>query len=81
VSEKSNTSLIKWLLDSGNAGVRPAARSNGSPPSDLTLAKSRERHARTDATPDTGESDNLGLNPGTLYARMKKLGIQRPAAD
>jgi transcriptional regulator with GAF, ATPase, and Fis domain len=73
------------------------------------LAKARDRHARTDATPDTGESDTLearerahilricqatgwkikgpdgaasklGLKPGTLYSRMKKLGIQRPAA-
>jgi DNA-binding NtrC family response regulator/PAS domain-containing protein len=70
-------------------------------------AKSCERHARTDATADSGESDSLEarerahilricqatawkikgpdgaasklrLNPGTLYSRMKKLGIQRP---
>ena len=26
-----------------------------------------------------GAAQRLGLNPGTLYARMKKLGIQRPA--
>jgi DNA-binding NtrC family response regulator len=26
-----------------------------------------------------GAARRLGLNPGTLYARMKKLGIQRPA--
>ena len=73
------------------------------------LAKARDRHARTDATPDTGEGDTLearerahilricqatgwkikgpdgaasklGIKPGTLYSRMKKLGIQRPAA-
>jgi formate hydrogenlyase transcriptional activator len=74
-----------------------------------TLAKSRERRDRSDATTDAGESDTLearerahilricqatdwkikgrdgaatklGLNPGTLYSRMKKLRIQRPAA-
>ena len=28
-----------------------------------------------------GAARRLGLNPGTLYARMKKLGIRRPAAD
>jgi DNA-binding NtrC family response regulator len=28
-----------------------------------------------------GAATKLGLNPGTLYARMKKLGIQRPAAQ
>ena len=28
-----------------------------------------------------GAAHRLGLNPGTLYARMKKLGIRRPAAD
>ena len=28
-----------------------------------------------------GAAQRLGLNPGTLYARMKKLGIRRPAAD
>jgi DNA-binding NtrC family response regulator/PAS domain-containing protein len=27
-----------------------------------------------------GAAEKLGLNPGTLYWRMKKLGIQRPAA-
>jgi DNA-binding NtrC family response regulator len=27
-----------------------------------------------------GAAMRLGLNPGTLYARMKKLGIQRPVA-
>ena len=27
-----------------------------------------------------GAAHRLGLNPGTLYARMKKLGIRRPAA-
>jgi len=27
-----------------------------------------------------GAARKLGLNPGTLYSRMKKLGIQRPAA-
>jgi DNA-binding NtrC family response regulator len=27
-----------------------------------------------------GAARRLGLNPGTLYARMKKLGIRRPAA-
>jgi transcriptional regulator with PAS, ATPase and Fis domain len=27
-----------------------------------------------------GAASKLGLNPGTLYWRMKKLGIQRPAA-
>ena len=26
-----------------------------------------------------GAARRLGLNPGTLYARMKKLGIRRPA--
>ena len=26
-----------------------------------------------------GAASRLGINPGTLYARMKKLGIQRPA--
>jgi len=26
-----------------------------------------------------GAASKLGINPGTLYARMKKLGIQRPA--
>ena len=25
-----------------------------------------------------GAASKLGLNPGTLYSRMKKLGIQRP---
>ena len=25
-----------------------------------------------------GAAQKLGLNPGTLYSRMKKLGIQRP---
>jgi transcriptional regulator with GAF, ATPase, and Fis domain len=28
-----------------------------------------------------GAARRLGLNPGTLYARMKKLGIRRPAVD
>ena len=28
----------------------------------------------------TGAASKLGLNPGTLYWRMKKLGIQRPMA-
>ena len=28
-----------------------------------------------------GAAQRLGLNPGTLYARMKKLGIRRPAVD
>ena len=27
-----------------------------------------------------GAASKLGLNPGTLYSRMKKLGIRRPAA-
>jgi len=27
-----------------------------------------------------GAARKLGLNPGTLYSRMKKLGIQRPQA-
>ncbi len=27
-----------------------------------------------------GAAEKLGLNPGTLYSRMKKLGIQRPGA-
>ena len=27
-----------------------------------------------------GAATKLGINPGTLYARMKKLGIRRPAA-
>ena len=28
-----------------------------------------------------GAATKLGLNPGTLYSRMKKLGIRRPAAQ
>ncbi len=28
-----------------------------------------------------GAARRLGLNPGTLYARMKKLGIRRPAVE
>jgi PAS domain S-box-containing protein len=28
-----------------------------------------------------GAASKLGLNPGTLYWRMRKFGIQRPAAD
>jgi formate hydrogenlyase transcriptional activator len=28
-----------------------------------------------------GAASKLGLNPGTLYSRMKKLGIQRPAVS
>jgi transcriptional regulator with GAF, ATPase, and Fis domain len=28
-----------------------------------------------------GAAEKLGLNPGTLYSRMKKLGIRRPSAD
>jgi transcriptional regulator with GAF, ATPase, and Fis domain len=28
-----------------------------------------------------GAARKLGLNPGTLYSRMKKLGVQRPAAQ
>lgn len=27
-----------------------------------------------------GAASKLGIKPGTLYSRMKKLGIQRPAA-
>ena len=75
-----------------------------------TPAKSRERHARTVASADPGETDTmeacerahilrvcqatawkikgpdgaaskLGLKPGTLYSRMKKLGVQRPTAQ
>ena len=28
-----------------------------------------------------GAASKLGLNPGTLYSRMKKLGIQRPTVS
>ncbi len=76
----------------------------------VSPVKSRERHARTEASADPGETSTmeacerahilrvcqatawkikgpdgaarkLGLKPGTLYSRMKKLGIQRPTAQ
>jgi transcriptional regulator with GAF, ATPase, and Fis domain len=53
---------------------------------DTLLAREREHILRVCQTthwkikgPD-GAATILGINPGTLYARMKKLGIQRPVA-
>lgn len=52
---------------------------------DLTLEESERKHileilAKTNwrIKGEKGAAKILGLDPGTLYSRMKKLGIERP---
>jgi transcriptional regulator with GAF, ATPase, and Fis domain len=73
---------------------RSAPASDGPAPTSGPAAEDDTLHARERAHilrvcqaagwkikgPD-GAARRLGLNPGTLYARMRKLGIRRPAVD
>ena len=51
---------------------------NHGDPSAFAAAARRQMAGRTLRRDADGAARRLGLNPGTLYARMKKLGISRP---
>jgi len=65
----------------------PRARAASSPeaPTSNTLQACEREHIVRVCTAtgwkikgEDGAAQRLGLNPGTLYSRMKKLGIRRP---